>query len=387
MSLRERTKRWGDLVLALALLVELEYEIWIRPPAGLTVHGGRPAINVLVALVSLPLAWRQRAPIAVVATSGAAVVLGALLTTSANGPPLGAWLALLVGFYSVGAHCQDRRGLIGGGTVLAALVAVDVAAGGIFQAHGSRPGTSLTFAVAYLVGREVRRHRREVALLRDRANRLEEEREERARTAAAEERARIARELHDVVAHSVSVMVVQAQAVQRVLDGEQGPARDLLGSIETTGRQALVELRRLLGLLRHSEEPELAPQPSLRQLDDLIEQVREAGLPVRLLVEGEPAPLAPGIDLSAYRIVQEGLTNALKHAGPAQARVTVRYSPSDLQLEIADDGTGVAGSAGSGEGLLGMRERVALYGGELVSGRGDDGGYVVRARLPLRGSP
>jgi signal transduction histidine kinase len=172
-----------------------------------------------------------------------------------------------------------------------------------------------------------------------------------------------------------------------VLDGEQGPARDLLGSIETTGRQALVELRRLLGLLRHSEEPELAPQPSLRQLDDLIEQVREAGLPVRLLVEGEPAPLAPGIDLSAYRIVQEGLTNALKHAGPAQARVTVRYSPSDLQLEIADDGTGVAGSAGSGEGLLGMRERVALYGGELVSGRGDDGGYVVRARLPLRGSP
>ena len=242
--------------------------------------------------------------------------------------------------------------------------------------------------VAFLVGREVRRHRREVALLRDRAARLEQEREERARTAAAEERARIARELHDVVAHSVSVMVVQAQAVQRVLEGEQGPARDLLGSIETTGRQALVELRRLLGLLRHSErQPELAPQPSLRQLDDLIEQVREAGLPVRLLVEGEPAALAPGIDLSAYRIVQEGLTNALKHAGPAQARVTVRYSSSDLQLEIADDGTGVAGGAGSGEGCSGCGSASRLYGGELVSGRGDDGGYVVRARLPLRGSP
>ena len=388
MSIRERTQRWGDLVLALALLAEIEYEVWVTPPHGLAVHGGRAAVTVLVALVTLPLVWRRRAPIAVVATSGAAVVLGSLLTTSANGPPLGAWLALLLGFYSVGAHCEARRGLIGGGAVLAALTAVDLAVGGIFQAHGSRPGTSLTFVVAFLVGREVRRHRREVALLRDRADRLEQEREERARTAAAEERARIARELHDVVAHSVSVMVVQAQAVQRVLEGEQGPARDLLGSIETTGRQALVELRRLLGLLRHSErQPELAPQPSLRQLDDLIEQVREAGLPVRLLVEGEPAALAPGIDLSAYRIVQEGLTNALKHAGPAQARVTVRYSPSDLQLEIADDGTGVAAGAGSGEGLLGMRERVALYGGELVSGRGDDGGYVVRARLPLRGSP
>src|SRR5450432_559277 len=147
MSLRERTQRWGDLVLALALLAEIEYEVWGHPPAGLTVHGGRAAISVIVALVTLPLVWRRRAPIAVVSAIGAAVVVGSLLTTSANGPPLGAWLALLVGFYSVGAHCQDRRGLIGGGAVLVALAAADLAAGGIFQAHGSRPGTWLTFAL------------------------------------------------------------------------------------------------------------------------------------------------------------------------------------------------------------------------------------------------
>lgn len=202
--------------------------------------------------------------------------------------------------------------------------------------------------------------------------------------AVAEERSRIARELHDVIAHSVSVMVVQAQASQRLLDGEQGEARQALGSIETTGRQALTEMRRLLGILRRTDaELALAPQPGLGSLDALIGQFRESGLPVDLRVEGEPRSLPPGVDLSAYRIVQEALTNALKHAGPARADVVVRYSDDGVELEIADDGPGTGKGGGSGHGLVGMRERVALYGGTLESGKQDGGGYFVRARLPL----
>jgi signal transduction histidine kinase len=173
--------------------------------------------------------------------------------------------------------------------------------------------------VLWVVGKALRRHRLQAARLRDLAGQLEIEREEKARTAVTEERSRIARELHDVLAHSVSVIVVQAQAAQRLLEGDQQDARQALGSIETTGRQALAEMRRMLGILRRSdEELTLAPQPDLEYLDALIEQTREAGLPVELRIEGEPEPLPPGVDLSAYRIVQEALTNTLKHAGPAR---------------------------------------------------------------------
>ncbi len=220
--------------------------------------------------------------------------------------------------------------------------------------------------------------------LEDRASQLEREREERARVAVAEERARIARELHDVVAPSVSVIVVQAQATQRLIDGEQYEVRQALGSIETSGRQALVELRRMLGILRRSgEEPALSPQPGLRHLDALIEQFRESGLPVELSVEGEAKPLSPGMDLTSYRIVQEALTNTLKHAGPARAWVAVRYQGEEVELEVIDDGAGTGQGGGSGHGLIGMHERVGLYGGTLKSGKREGGGYFVRARLPL----
>ena len=385
MSIRERTQRWGDLVLALALLAEIEYEVWVTPPHGLTVHGGRAAVTVLVALVTLPLVWRRRAPIAVVATSGAAVVLGSLLTTSANGPPLGAWLALLLGFYSVGAHCEARRGLIGGGAVLAALAAVDLAAGGIFQAHGSRPGTSLTFAVAFLVGREVRRHRREVALLRDRAARLEQEREERARTAAAEERARIARELHDVVAHSVSVMVVQAQAAAaRARRRAAGAARDAARLDRDHRAPGAREMRRLLGLLRRRRARSRArPAAEPRQLDDLVEQVATPGCRSSCVVEGEPRGAAPGVDLSAYRIVQEALTNALKHAGPAQARVTVRYAPGDSSSRSPTTATGGAGGAAPGTAWSACASASRCTAASSRAAGATSGGYAVRARLPL----
>jgi signal transduction histidine kinase len=215
--------------------------------------------------------------------------------------------------------------------------------------------------------------------------RIDQERELRqvAEQAAADERARIARELHDVVAHSVSVMVVQASGVRRLLREEQHRERDALLSVEQIGRQALTEMRRMLGVMRTAGElPSLAPQPGLQHLERLVAQVEEAGLPVTLRVEGRRPELSPGIDLSAYRIVQEGLTNALKHSKGGHAEVVVRYYESSVQLEITDDGAGANGD-GPGHGLVGMRERVALYGGKLDAGPRDGGGFVLRAELPV----
>jgi signal transduction histidine kinase len=237
---------------------------------------------------------------------------------------------------------------------------------------------------AFGIGLTLQRRELLATLLSERANRAERERELRAREAVADERARIARELHDVVAHDVSVMVVQAQGADRILEGAQPEVRAALAAIETTGREAIDEMRRLLGILRRTdEELTLAPQPSLTELDALVAGVREAGLAVELEVVGDPIALAPGVDLSAYRIVQEALTNALKHAGPARARVIVRYSDDAVELEVSDDGPGGVDAPGTGHGLVGMRERVALYGGDLEAGSRREGGWALRARLPL----
>jgi signal transduction histidine kinase len=248
--------------------------------------------------------------------------------------------------------------------------------------NGPATATLLFTAAAILVDNVGSRLRSQRAL----TEQTERTQDEQAQRAILEERARIARELHDVVAHSVSVMVVQSQAAQRVLEDDLDATRDVLRSIETTGRQALTELRRLLGLLREFDGgPALEPQPSLQYLDELLAQIRDAGLAVDLKVEGTPTALPQGVDLSAYRIVQEGLTNTLKHAGADTVSVLVRYAPTELQIEISDDGRSdpQPGANGDGHGLVGMRERLALYGGELRAGRGDNGGYVVRARLPL----
>jgi signal transduction histidine kinase len=221
--------------------------------------------------------------------------------------------------------------------------------------------------------------------LERRADRLEREREERERAAVAEERARIARELHDVVAHSVSVIAVHAGSMRRRLRHERPQdAQELLG-VERTARQALAEMRRLLGLLRTDDDDlSLTPQPGMEQVERLVGQTREAGLSIELDTEGEPIALPPGVDLAAYRIVQEALTNVLKHAGQAQARVGIRYRERELVLEITDDGPGPAPNGdGTGQGLVGIRERVTLYGGSLDAGRGESGGFAVRARLPI----
>ncbi|MFF7243113.1 sensor histidine kinase [Embleya sp. NPDC008237] len=248
------------------------------------------------------------------------------------------------------------------------------------------------FAV-WAFARSVGFRRAYTAELEARADRLERTREADTRAAIAEERGRIARELHDVVAHHVSVMTVQASAAQRMVARNPDRAKEAMAAVEQTGRGALVEMRRLVGILRDTtdavggpNEGHNAPQPGLDQLDTLVTQVREAGLPVELSLEGAPCALPPGIDLAAYRIVQEALTNTLKHAGPAEARVLLRYSRSELLVRVADDGRGgstVATGDRTGHGLLGMRERVSLYGGRLYAGPRAQDGFEVLARIPL----
>jgi signal transduction histidine kinase len=242
--------------------------------------------------------------------------------------------------------------------------------------------------IAWVLGDSMRYRRAYYANLEDRAARLEAERDAQAQIAAAAERARIARELHDVVAHNVSVMVVQADGASYTLDTDPGRAREALGAIASTGRQALAEMRRLLGVLRRDEDatdPGRAPLPGIGQLGELLEQTRAAGLPVTLTVEGVPQPLPDGAALAAYRIVQESLTNTRKHGGPLPtAQVMLRYLEDALVLRITDDGPGPAASAdGGGHGLTGMRERVAIYGGWVQAGPRAGGGFQVTARLPF----
>jgi signal transduction histidine kinase len=241
-------------------------------------------------------------------------------------------------------------------------------------------------AVAWLWGENLRNRRARWAAMEERARRLEAEREERDRQAVTDERLRIARELHDVVAHSMSVIAVQSGVANHVIDSRPAQARQALATIEATSRSALVELRRLLGVLRQGDDPvaSLEPNPGMAEIGRLADQIRSAGVEVELKIEGEPGELPPGVDLSAFRIAQEGLTNVLKHGGGV-ARVLVRYSPGAVAVEIADDGragTDGAPAEGTGHGLIGMRERVAVFGGELTAGPVPGGGYRMAARLP-----
>ena len=386
MPLARFVRIYGDWVLALVLAVLFQIEVWTIDPShppgdvGTEVFSSteRAAAAATGLVLTLSLAWRRRTPLAVLALAIAVSVLANLLAVldAATTPAV----ALVVAVYSVGAHTEGLRASIGGlGT--AALIAVTVA-------EQFSLGDLLLIATilggAWLAGRAMRYRREREHVLELLTVDLEREREEKARAAVAEERVRIARELHDVVAHALSVIVLQARGGRRSLATDPGETREALDMIEATGSEALAEMRRLLGMLRRDdEEIALAPQPSLRYLDALAAQVREAGLPVDLSVEGEPTELPPGVDLSAYRIVQEALTNALKHAGPATARVVVRYRENDLELEIADTGAGASTSDGEGHGLAGMRERVSLYGGKIETGPRDGGGFAVRARLPL----
>jgi signal transduction histidine kinase len=336
------------------------------------------AAAVAALVLTLSLGWRRRAPLAVlVVTIATAFVANLVWVLNAATVPA---IAFVVAVYTVGAHTEGIRASVGtfGVAVLIAVVAVDD------FAFANLLFVTMIIGGAWLAGLAVRYRRQRERALEQSIVDAEAQHAAKERAAAAEERIRIARELHDVVAHAISVIVLQARGARRSLESHPVEAREALDTIEATGGQALSEMRRLLGMLRtHDEVTALAPQPSLRSVEALVSQVRDAGIPVEVTIEGEPIELPPGIDLSAYRIVQEALTNTLKHAGSATARVTIRYRTEDLELEVADTGRSVGAGGVEGHGLIGMRERVALYGGSIEAGARDGGGFAVTARLPL----
>jgi signal transduction histidine kinase len=338
-------------------------------------------VLAILAIV-LPLLARRRFPFGAPVAMGVAAALTSFVDQTVVPYDGVTFLVGCAALFLVGS-LRDRSQAVTGLAVAEGILAVVV-----YNDPRSSVGNfivgSIIFTIVWTIAFGVGRKSVEADEAKGRAARAEREREERARSAVTEERARIARELHDVVGHSVSVMTVQASAVRRLLRPEQQREREALLIVEQTGREALAEMRRMVGVLRRPEEaPALAPQPSLEHLGKLVEQAREAGLPVDLRVEGEPLPLPAGLDLTAYRLVQEGLTNALKHARAERAQVLVRYSDGDIEVTISDDGRGAGSGDGSGHGLVGMRERVAVYGGELEAGPRPEGGYRLRARLPL----
>jgi signal transduction histidine kinase len=352
--------------------------------------GGAAAVGLVLAQ-TLPLVWRRRRPLAVSLVTGMATAAYGL----APYPDLATPVALggVVGMYSVAAWGSRRDALVAGG-VAAAVVVVALSLPRTDADLVDAAFVALGLAGAWVLGDRARVQRALAAELAERAARLERERTAEARRAVAEERTRIARELHDVVAHHVSMMVVQAEAGPVAVERDPARAAGAFEAIAATGRQALAEMRRLLGVLRGDGEPapSLAPQPGLAQVPSLVEQVGRAGLKVELVVEGAEAALPPGIDLSAYRIVQEALTNALRHGGAGRARVLVRYGERDLELRVWNEGSPNQGNGSPplpghatapGRGLLGMRERVNLFGGELRAGPGPEGGFTVDARLPI----
>jgi signal transduction histidine kinase len=357
-----------DRALASVLTLGTQLAVWLGDDAA----ANRVAGAVMALGITAPIAVRRRYP-ALVGTGVPVLstVDHALWDAQSAGYPLATWLAM----YAL-AVWTSRRGFVTGWAVL---TTAELAAGATswVSLATTVPYVVVTTAVMVLVRRVVGDRER-------RAQLAERERDVAAREAVLEERSRIARELHDVIAHNVSMIVVQAGAERRVLDGTGGSTRDVLAGIEHIGRGALTEMRRLVGMLRTEGADPLTPQPGLDDLPRLVTQVREAGLPVELHVVGDRHPIPVGIELSAYRIVQEALTNALKHAGEATATVRVRYASDVLELEISDDGHAAEAAASGGHGLVGMRERAALCGGRFVAGRGPGGGFTVRALLPTR---
>jgi signal transduction histidine kinase len=278
--------------------------------------------------------------------------------------------------------------VIAGVLVIAAALLVSALRLPVIGTVSNIPFTLIPFTGAVLAGRLLRARQFAHEDLSMHTRKLESERDETIRAAVSQERTRIARELHDIVAHSISVMVIQAGAAEDLLDRDPQRARLPLQTIQETGRQAVGDMQRMLGLLRgaHSDQV-LAPQPGTEQLSDLIGHMAEAGLPVQLRLEGTRRPLSPGVELAAFRVVQEALTNTLKHAGPAQASVVVTYGDDTLEVHVRDNGTGPAASrpagSGTGHGLIGIRERAAVYGGAVEAGPAADGGFAVRVLLPL----
>jgi signal transduction histidine kinase len=357
-------------------------------------HVPRLAALGFVAAMVAPIAVRRRHPVG----AFVAIIISGGIEVIALPRPVGSDVAVLVALYTLAAY-RPRRVAVPGLLVCLAGSVVAIAAWAPPRAKHDLYTVAVMFAVfclpaltAWLLGDMMRWRRGFYAALEERAARLERERDAQAQIAAAAERARIARELHDVVAHNVSVMVVQADGASYALDADPERARQALSAIAATGRQALAEMRSLLGVLRSAGDvtAELAPQPGIEQLTGLLEQARASGLPVSFAVEGVPRPLPQSAALTAYRVVQESLTNARKHGGPTvTATVTLRFCEDGVAITVTDDGKGTAGRSdpadGQGHGLIGMRERVELFGGTVSTGPRPGGGYRVAASLPVPG--
>jgi signal transduction histidine kinase len=374
-------RSYGFDVLIVLAAVEMAAEVALRYGAPDGPTSPKWFAVPATALIVLPLVARRRFPFA----APVAVWVVAALLSFVDGRLVGfttaASVAGLVAAFLLG-NLPDR---------VQARVGLVVVLAGAATLMYNNPSHTLgeliiiptMFLIGWLAGLALRQRAAQAEDAEERAARAERERAVATRIAVAEERARIARELHDIVAHSVSVMVLQVGAVRHRLPPALADDRDALMDVEKAGRGALAEMRRLLGAMHDGQEAELAPQPGLDDLDALAERVGRAGLAVRFHVEGDAVQLPRAVDLSAFRIVQEGLTNSLKHSGANQADITVRYGDDDLELEVRDDGVGSAKSDGLGHGLVGIQERVKIYGGEMSAGAGPEGGFVLTARLPL----
>jgi signal transduction histidine kinase len=377
-------QHWVDVLIVLltiAAMVEVAVNRDSTDAPSTSLWFNVPAIAIMV----LPLFARRRFPFAAPATywllaAALSFVDGRLVSSMTSIFVVGMAASFLLG--NLRDVLQARTGLavvLGSAAIVVYNVPQHSASELVF--------IPLLFGICWLAGFALRGQAEQAEAAEVRATQAEREREAAMRLAVAEERARIARELHDIVAHAVSVMVLQVGAVRHKLPDALAEDREALRSVEQAGRTALAEMRRLLAAMRRDgDDVELTPQPGLDGLDSLLDEVGRAGLPVRLHVDGEPFPLPRAIDLSAYRIVQEGLTNALKHAGASRADVTVRYRPDELQIDVRDNGEGGSTSNGQqGHGLVGVRERVKIYGGEMSAGTANGGGFILSTRLPLGG--
>jgi signal transduction histidine kinase len=368
-----------DALVAFALLITIELEAWLGPQVG-----QRPAASAAGAVLCGAVAVRRRWPLGVVVGGVTAVLVQEAAGGRLTQQTAGSLAATVLVFYGAGAFLDGRRAWVGLAVGLVGIGGDDRITGAGLSAVFF--GAAFLIALPWLIGRMLREQAARERADRERAEQLDAEREQRATMAAYGERIRIARELHDVIAHSISVMVIQAGGARTVMESAPQRAAASLDFVQRAGREALAEMRRLLGVLDAGADPRaLAPQPGLADLKELIARTCRAGLATDLVVEGVEAPISPALHLCAYRIVQEALTNAIKHAGPAHAGVHLRWAPDSLELEVVDDGRGPAGahSSGGGHGIAGMRERAGLHGGTIQAGAGGGGGFTVRARLPL----
>jgi signal transduction histidine kinase len=378
-SLTERNWRVIDRVFVAAILV-----LGLVETATLDeVAGVRWGSAAVVSGMAISLLWRRTRPLEMYVALLVLALAGELFFV---GPPgsLSQVLILLTASYSVGAHARGPRGFVGLGIGVVGVTGLSI----VFDPNDIFFPVLFFVITPWMFGRVLRNTLLTARELAERAELAEHAREDEDLRAVMVERNRVARELHDVLAHNLSVVVVQAGAARRIVERDPARAAEVAALIELTGREALAELRHLFGTVRREDGGARGEQPGLGNLERLVTRVHEAGLEVDLRIDGEPVPLPAGVDLTAYRVVQEALTNALKHAGADSAKLTVSYEPNEVAISVEDDGEGLSperlGNLGGGHGLAGMQERVALYGGLLQAGRRRGGGFAVRARLPTR---